>query len=419
MKILAETRRRKKLFLVLMTFFSLGILWAAEQALAADKTEDEVSGKESITFEGKESSDVRIRKGVTVTGTSPAKAVINGDVTMENGSVLKNVTINAKIFGITVEKDASVVIENVTVKKATSAGIYTKQGGGTLTIRNSRITQNQKGFYILPGKNLAITGNQVTGNKEEGIDIRRDTSGVISGNTVTQNGEGGGEIIVNGASLTISRNTFSQNRSSGLALQVYSGTTGKSNVADNTFSGNGNFGVDCKNPQGSGSTGAFKTAVSVRDNMFSGNAKGTINRLCGLLNVDSTEETEKEKEAEEVSREPQIPFEEEPSRIKEIRLEKLGGEIVSVEGQIREPREYLRDLKHYIYGNDRWYFSTHHENLRRLQEQLGAAKAFPETERLTEMNALFPGKIVVLENKLAELAELLDTQEHWSPWGRQ
>lgn len=420
MKILGESRFHKKFFLVLTAFSILGILWAAEPALAAAKPEDEVSGKESIIFEGKESSDVKIRKNISVTGTSPAKAVINGDITMEDGSTLENVTINGRIITVTVAKDAAVTLTNVTVRGGSDAGIFVPKGRAQVTVRGSRIIKNRKGLFIESGNRVNLSGNQVADNDEEGLDLRSSISGSVTGNRFERNREGGMEVIIGGSSLTISGNTFSQNKSSGLALQTYSGSLGKTIVSRNAFSGNGNYGIDCNDPQGNGDQSTFKASISVRENTFSENKNGGIHKRCRLLNIEpSDEQAENETNKDEIPKVPPVPFEEEPSRIKEVFLEKLAGEVSSIEPQIKAPRSYRQNLRHYVLKSDTWYFATQRENIRRLQEQMEVTKSLPETERLTEINALFPGKVETMQKKLEELIQALDSQEHWSPWKKQ
>ncbi|OGI21897.1 MAG: hypothetical protein A2808_01955 [Candidatus Moranbacteria bacterium RIFCSPHIGHO2_01_FULL_55_24] len=268
------------------------------------------SGKKNIQFSGKENDDVKIRKGVAVIGSSPDKAIINGDIEMENGSSLQNVTVNGNVVPITVDKGASVTLINVTVRGGKDTGIYAPKGGGTLTVRNSRITKNRKGLFILEGKALRLSGNQISGNGEEGLDVHAFASGSIAGNTFSGNGEGGAEIIINGSSLTVSGNTFNGNKSSGLALQTYGGSSkaGKISINNNTFVGNGNFGIDCKNPSGSGGLQYFRQTARAVGNKFSGNGLGPISQRCSFGNqaeipkediAENDSETEESLETEE------------------------------------------------------------------------------------------------------------------------
>jgi hypothetical protein len=282
--------------LFLGTLILGGGLFFAPEILGAEGSVKDLekaikSGKKQILFAGKENEDLTIKANIAVTGTSPDKALIYGDIKMENGSSLSNVTVAGKKTVITIAKGASVTLSNVTVRGGSESGIFAPEGGGTLTIKNSRILKNRKGFYILPGKNLNISGNVVSGNDEEGLDVRAGTSGSIVGNQFVNNGEGGAEIIVGSARLTISRNTFSGNKSSGLALQAYSGigkAPGNVQVSNNTFSNNGNFGLVCSSPSRGGAGGSFfQRVIRLVDNTFQGNKAGNIDPVCATANRQS------------------------------------------------------------------------------------------------------------------------------------
>lgn len=290
--------------LLRLPFLSIG-LWLVvflivnhQSALAADGPVKDLekaikSGKQQILFAGKENEDLTIKKGIAVTGTSPDKALISGDIKMENGSSLANVTVSGKRTVIEIAKGASVTLSNVTVRGGADMGIYAPEGGGTLTVRNSRITKNRKGFYILPGKNLNLYGNVVSENKEEGLDVRAGTTGTITGNRFVNNGEGGAEIIAGSARLSVTGNTFAGNKSSGLAIQSYSGAgkaPGSVLLAKNTFSQNGDFGLTCISPSKGGAGLAFyRSTIKATDNTFTGNKRGVISPECGVSNRSSAE----------------------------------------------------------------------------------------------------------------------------------
>lgn len=283
--------RVPRALLIGIFLFSLGI----PQSLGADGLEKALkSGKKEVKFSGKEKEDVRIPKGVRVTGSGPGKAVISGDISMADGSSLANVTVNGGRIAITIDKGASVSLTNVTVTGSSDAGIFAPKGGGTLTITNSRIQQNRKGIFLLSGKRLALSGSSITNNQEEGLDMHAGTGGSINGNTFANNKEGGMEVIINGSSFTISGNTFSGNASSGIALQSYGGggggaKTGSFVIRENTFANNGNFGIDCKNPLGTGGA-FFGASAKASDNTFTANKKGPTNGECGIRNRIAVEE---------------------------------------------------------------------------------------------------------------------------------
>jgi hypothetical protein len=246
------------------------------------------SGDKTIEFSGKEKESVKIPKGVRVVGSSPDKAIISNDIVMANGSSLENITVDGKIISITVEKGANVTLSNVTVSGGSDTGIFAPKGGATLTIHNSRIRQNRKGIFLLEGNKVFLSGTTITNNREEGLDMHSGTQGSITGSTFSGNAEGGVEVIINGSGLSMTNNIFSGNQASGLALQSYGGgggggETGTFTLSGNSFVNNGNFGVDCKNPQGTGGA-FFGASVNASGNTLSGNKKGAINPECGIAN---------------------------------------------------------------------------------------------------------------------------------------
>ena len=271
------------------------------------------SGNKNILFEGKEKESFTVKSGVTITGTSPTKAVISGDIKLENGVTLSNVTVSGSEIPITIMKGANVTLSNVTVQSGVDAGIIALEGGGTLTIKNSRITKNRKGLFIMPGKNLVLSGNVVSNNREEGLDARTGTTGTISGNQFLGNGEGGAEIIGGSARLLIQGNTFARNKADGLTIQSYSGSgksAGSVKINGNTFDSNGSFGLSCQSPSIGGADATFyRRTISAVDNIFRGNKNGVIDRECGgVVNRIVTEEkkeggvTDKDSEEEALAR---------------------------------------------------------------------------------------------------------------------
>ena len=261
------------------------------------------SGKKTIEFTGKEKQSVRIPKGVTVIGSGPEKSVISNDIVLADGASLKNLTVSGKVIAITLDKGASVTLENVTVTGASDSGVFAPLGGGTLTMKNSRVQNNRKGIFLLRGKGINLSGTTLQGNKEEGLDIHGGAGGSLTGNVFSKNGEGGVEVIIDGSSLSVTNNTFADNASSGIALQSYGGEqglakTGKFILQNNTFRNNGNFGVDCKNPQGVGGA-YFAGSTRATDNSFAANKKGTIAGTCFFANRQTESEEEKKEDIEE------------------------------------------------------------------------------------------------------------------------
>lgn len=317
-------------------FFILFIFAATFPAISIQAKEDAVSnlekalgkGEKNILFSGKENDDITIKKGVSVTGVSIDKAVINADIRMENGSSLSNVTVNGEFTSITVAKGASVTLTNVTVRGGANAGIFAPSGSGTLTLKNSRVIKNRKGLYIEPGKNILISGNQISDNGEEGLDVRAQVTGTITGNEFARNAESGVEVILGSAHITIENNTFSGNRASGLALQSYPNQTkvGAVIVQKNTIADNSDYGIKCDAPSGGGGGKSyFSASIKAVENKLKNNKRGSISSLCGVVNGILVEEVREVEESK-------VPIEEVA--------------VIDYEGMLSEKAEVLHIREH-------------------------------------------------------------------------
>lgn len=294
---------------IFLLALSLPFIVGAAEKPTKDLEKAIKSGKKSILFEGKENEDITVKSGVSIVGTDPGKSIISGDIKLENGAALSNLTVSGKTIPITIAKGASVTLSNVTVRGGEDAGIVALEGGGTLTLKNSRVTKNRKGLYILPGKNLLISGNRISENREEGLDVRTGTSGVIAGNQFLNNGEGGAEIIAGSARLVIQGNTFAGNKADGLTMQSYTGggkAPGSVKIIGNTFSDNRSFGLSCQSPSLGGADAAFyRRSISASDNIFRGNQSGVIDRECGgvINRISLQKEDEKSEKTEAIEEE--------------------------------------------------------------------------------------------------------------------
>lgn len=183
--------------------------------------------------------------GVIIKNTSGAS------VTMQNNTILSNVSVVGGSFGVVVKYNAT--IENCLISGFGSIGINAEAGNYSITISNSSIFNGRgKGIYIQKNRDVNISNNNVYNNKGEGIDLRNSLSGSVKNNKVYDNSEGGIEVIVGGADLSISSNKLSSNKSSGLAFQYYKDFkgSGKIKVKKNSLKSNKNYGISCGAPSG-------------------------------------------------------------------------------------------------------------------------------------------------------------------------
>lgn len=240
-----------------------------------------------ILKSGEYVEDIRLEEGARISSNS--KTIIKGTVRMSGSSGLKGVSIgdpmakdsNGRSIGIKIENNAKAIIYGVEVFGA-DIGIETSESS-SLTIMDSKIRGNNKGFYIRYGTAIDIRNNEVIDNNEEGIDVRAGITGKISGNKITSNGESGIEIVMGGSNMKISNNIIRDNHASGIALQFYKDNSelGDFLIAGNELIGNDNYGLACKRPSG-GRTPRQYWAKSTRFeyNRVRGNKKGIIHSGC-------------------------------------------------------------------------------------------------------------------------------------------
>ncbi len=267
-------------------------------------------GDDIFIEDGTYSDNIELGEGVTIVGDSKSGVVIDGKVTMKDGSEIKSLTVESG--GVFVVDGADAGIFSVIIKNS-NIGIKT-EGRGDIEIKNTKIEKNNKGLYVQWGKDIDIRSSEIVNNNEEGIDIRANVDGVISDNVIQGNGESGIEVIAGGSTIIISKNLIRKNGSSGIATQYYSSADdlGKLNVKGNTISGNDNYGITCKIPSGGNpSPGYWNNSVILGANNISGNSKGDFDASCKFSQTFSSEVKKEEVEKKEEIKEPTSPLENE------------------------------------------------------------------------------------------------------------
>lgn len=244
--------------------------------------------------------NVEIKKSVKLYGENEGGVIITGKIRMNDGTRLENITVrDGGNSTVVVMPDASVEIENCTVRDFGLIGIESLAGKGKLKVSGSKIIDGDgKGFYVQRGKTVEISGNEVVGNAEEGIDLRDSIKGSVANNIIKENGESGIELIVGSADLKISNNSIADNGSSGIATQFYPNPglndKGKVFIENNLIVGNIKYGVDCNIPQG-GNPGKdyWRDSIDLIDNNMNANKISSINAYCKFISaVDDDEESD-------------------------------------------------------------------------------------------------------------------------------
>ncbi len=264
-----------------------------EKALAETSPGDKIYLKNG-TYIG----NVVLEKDVELYGQDKNKTIIEGSgihsvITAKENNLLKNLTIQGGSTGITAEGE--IKITDCKIQSASKKGIDLLEGSATLTLENSKITKNGKGLYIQKGRDVFLSGNEITNNKEEGIDFREKVSGTVDNNYIAGNGEGGIEIVVGSSNVLIKNNQIKKNKASGIAAQFYSQAkkTGEITIKKNTISLNGAYGLTCKAPSGDDySKSYWNKSLEISENKIENNKGKAIAGSCKIIEAVTKEEEE-------------------------------------------------------------------------------------------------------------------------------
>ena len=155
------------------------------------------------------------------------------------GITVRNGTIKGFSFGINLSGGRSCLVENISARDNTSAGIRVDSG---CTVRNN-IAVDNLGSGIVASEANIISGNTAYSNDLDGIDVGSDN--LISNNNASLNARDG--ISTNGFGFQnlISGNTTSGNGQDGIQIDCPSNLTG--NIAQGNGVMNVNLiGLGCK-----------------------------------------------------------------------------------------------------------------------------------------------------------------------------
>ncbi len=208
---------------------------------------------------------VTIDRAITVLGVDSANTVINGAGLAGNGN---GITINNGITNVTIKK---LTVRNFAGASGNAnAGIYAIGGNNNLLVDSVSILDNVggSGFYA----NGPVNGVTITHSTSKGHTVG--ARGIviwnglkqninISDNHVYGNNCCGIELQDGSATgVTMNNNNVHDNGDNGLSAVGLQGP-GANTVSNNTVTNNGRFGIEIKNPNGSGAaSGAGSIVIS-------------------------------------------------------------------------------------------------------------------------------------------------------------
>jgi hypothetical protein len=207
---------------------------------------------------------VTIDKSITLQGVNRTNCIINGSTFVTPG---KGIQINNAVTGVTIKRftvqnfigtsgnadggiyaiggNNNLLIESVTIQNNVGgSGFYANGPVNTVTLDSvvsSGHTSNARGIVIWNGlkENITITNCEVFNNNCCGVEL--------------QDGQASG--------ITFENNNIHDNADNGIGLMGIQGP-GENLIKGNTLLNNGRFGIEIKNPNGSGlATGAGRIVV--------------------------------------------------------------------------------------------------------------------------------------------------------------
>jgi len=245
---------------------------------------------------GTYAEEIELSDDIELYGQDKNQTIIDGDgsgtiVTMDDNTVLENLTIYKGKTGVKIKKNSEAEIKDVKIKKTKNIGINIEKSTKreTVTIEDCDIYKGKgKGIYMEKNNYAEIINNEIYDNEEEGIDIRSKAKGKIKSNEIYDNGEGGIELVVERSKIDISKNKINGNSASGISLQAYEG--GLSNKSDsdiekNKITSNKHYGIKCETPSGldNDEPVLWSQSVNLDKNIIEKNREGLFSGNCHFV----------------------------------------------------------------------------------------------------------------------------------------
>lgn len=231
------------------------------------------SGDVITVQDGSYNQRLTVGKSIKLDGQSETGTILNGAGLTGTGS---GITINTGVTNVTIQ---DLTVQNFAGNGPNSfAGIYAIGGNNTLTVQNTTIKDNLGGSGIYANgpidnvllNNLDISGHSAIIGAARGIVI---WNGLKSNITITNsdiyNNNCCGIELQDGSAtgVNISNNNVTNNGDNGLGLTGLMGP-GENVVSNNIVTNNGRFGIEIKNPNGSG-TESGAASIVVENNTVS------------------------------------------------------------------------------------------------------------------------------------------------------
>jgi len=210
------------------------------------------SGTEIHVSHGEYKENVKIKEGVSLSGSNKEKTIIKADnddkdtVIMKNKSKIFGFTIRDGRNGIKVEEDAKVTITSCIIKDNDRDGINLEKAdvrdSREATISESKIEDNGKAGIFSERRKLNITENEIKRNDSDGVDILGGSNAWINNNTIRENRGSGMKLVIDRSSIWAKRNLIRENKREGIEMS-FSGDRGRVNIDKSKIVENGQYGI--------------------------------------------------------------------------------------------------------------------------------------------------------------------------------
>jgi len=232
---------------------------------------------------GTYNENVVVDKSVTLqgagAGTDPALHTILDGSALSTG--LSGIHLLTGVIDVTIE---DLTVQNYTLTNSNYAGISGAGNNNNTTVQRvyALSNTNGRGGVYLNGPVDTVLIDSVTAHDNQGRGIviwnGHKTNITITNNDVRRNNCCGIELQDGTASgVTMSNNTVVDNTDSGMSALGLMAGSGTNVIANNTIANNGRFGLEIKNPDGTGLTSGDGSIV-VEDNIVSFTPSGTMDR---------------------------------------------------------------------------------------------------------------------------------------------
>lgn len=203
-------------------------------------------------------------------------------ITMGNKTRLERLTVKNGRYGVVIPKNKKVTVKNCEIKDSRQIGIWVRRGKSNskvVEISDSKIKDSKGKGAFIQARKIVFANNLVTGNKEEGLDIRSKVKGSVKDSEFKDNKESGIELEIRRVNLKIRNNKLSNNGTNGICLNNRTKKGGNIDLIDNSIKNNDHFGIRCAGTR-RWSLKLWKRTVDLRGSNPEYNDQGDISASC-------------------------------------------------------------------------------------------------------------------------------------------